>query len=98
MLTASNPVAEPLGLYIRRPEGNIYLDVQIFVGIMYISGSLCLWALRAWKIGELEKLALEKEERRRSGLSERGLGCQLSESVLPGKSSLFRRLTMLKRV
>jgi hypothetical protein len=55
--------AEPIGLQLRTTSGNIYLHAQIFTGFMYIAAALCMWLLRAWKIGELEKTARTKEER-----------------------------------
>jgi hypothetical protein len=30
---------------------------------MYIGAALCMWFLRAWKIGELERITTTKEER-----------------------------------
>ncbi len=55
--------AEPIGLELRRTSGDIYLHAQIFTGFMYIAAALCMWLLRAWKIGELERTARTKEER-----------------------------------
>jgi hypothetical protein len=30
---------------------------------MYIAAAICMWFLRAWKIGELEMVAITEEER-----------------------------------
>jgi hypothetical protein len=30
------------------------LTIGRFCGFMYLTAALCLWALRAWKIGQLE--------------------------------------------
>ncbi len=32
---------------------------------MYIGAAACIWFLRAWKLGELERVATSKEERER---------------------------------
>jgi hypothetical protein len=55
--------AEPIGLEMRTTSGDIYLHAQIFTGFMYIGAALCMWFLRAWKIGELERTAATKEDR-----------------------------------
>jgi MFS family permease len=55
--------AEPIGLQLRTIRGDIYLHAQIFTGLMYIGAALCMWVLRAWKIGELERAASTEEER-----------------------------------
>ena len=55
--------AEPIGLELRTTSADIYLHAQIFTGFMYIAAALCMWLLRAWKIGELERTARTKEER-----------------------------------
>lgn len=52
--------SEPIGLELRRNTGNIYLHAQIFTGVMYIAAALCIWLLRAWKIRELQRMALGK--------------------------------------
>lgn len=57
--------SEPIGLELRTQSGDIYLHAQLFTGFMYVGAALCLWFLRAWKIGEVERLALSKEERER---------------------------------
>ena len=38
--------------------GNVYLHAQIFTGLMYVAASLCMWFLRAWKISQIEDIAL----------------------------------------
>jgi len=54
--------AEPIGLELRADRGNIYLHAQIFTGVMYIAGAVCLWFLRAWKIREVERQTLEQQQ------------------------------------
>jgi hypothetical protein len=52
--------AEPIGLELRTASGDIYLRAQIFTGFMYIAAAICMWFLRAWKIGEIEKMEMTK--------------------------------------
>jgi hypothetical protein len=52
--------AEPIGLELRTTSGDIYLRAQIFTGFMYIGAAICMWFLRAWKIGEIEKMEMTK--------------------------------------
>lgn len=58
-------VAEPIGLALRRSTGDIYLDVQIFVGIMYIGASICNLFLRGWKIRQSREIRVAKTRRER---------------------------------
>lgn len=62
-LTIALPVtfSEPIALEIVDGTGS-YLGTQLFTGLMYIAGALCLAFLRGWKIGELEELAKMKDE------------------------------------
>ncbi|KAL8989072.1 MAG: hypothetical protein Q9177_001959 [Variospora cf. flavescens] len=54
-------VAEPIALELRQETGNIYLHAQIFTGLMYVmAGGVCMWYLRAWKIGQIESIAAEE--------------------------------------
>jgi len=55
--------SEPIGLELRTTSGDIYLHAQLFTGFMYIAAAICMWFLRAWKIAELEKITMTKEER-----------------------------------
>jgi hypothetical protein len=57
--------SEPIGLKLRATSGDIYLHAQLFTGFMYIGAAVCMWFLRAWKIAELERLKVGKEERER---------------------------------
>lgn len=53
-------VSEPIGLKLKQGSGNIFLHAQLFAGAMYIAASICMFVLRAWKIGEIEELAAEQ--------------------------------------
>lgn len=52
--------SEPIALRLRQSSGNLYLHAQIYAGFMYIGAAGCMWFLRAWKIGQLEKTASEQ--------------------------------------
>ena len=62
-LTPLCVVAEPIGLAMRRSTGDIYLDVQIFTGFMFIGASICNLFLRGWKIRKTEEEAANKRKR-----------------------------------
>jgi hypothetical protein len=48
--------SEPIALEIAEGTGS-YLGAQLFAGFTYIAAALCLWLLKAWKIGDLEDKA-----------------------------------------
>ncbi|KAJ5899117.1 hypothetical protein N7495_003861 [Penicillium taxi] len=57
-LVAPCTVAEVIALKLRSTTasgGTSYLRIQIFTGFMFVGASLCLWLVRSWKIGELER-------------------------------------------
>ena len=103
-LTSLCLVAEPIGLAMRRSTGNIYLDVQIFTGLMFIGASICNLFLRGWKIRKTEEEAASKrrQEHEVNGRGERQSRLAFTEpDVLShlGQSRLvFRRMFQLKRV
>ena len=96
-------VAEPVGLALRRSTGDIYLDVQIFTGFMFIGASICNLFLRGWKINQAEKEAVADREHRhelegsdrewRTDRAFRQSGSRLSHAKL-----VSRRLFQLERV
>lgn len=49
--------AEPIALQMASTFG--YLSAKVFVGFMYIAGGLCLFALRSWKLCDMEKMEME---------------------------------------
>ncbi|KAL9061566.1 MAG: hypothetical protein Q9162_000098 [Coniocarpon cinnabarinum] len=55
--------AEAIGLALRRPNGDIYLDAQVFAGCMFLAASLCNLLLRGWQIGKAKAETSEKRER-----------------------------------
>ncbi|KAL9109336.1 MAG: hypothetical protein Q9227_005966 [Pyrenula ochraceoflavens] len=64
LMVPTTTVAEPIALELRREgSSNVYIDVQIFTAFMYFGAALCLWLVRAWKVGEIEELARLKLEK-----------------------------------
>lgn len=47
---------------LAQADGGKYLNAQVFTGFMYVGAALCMWFLRAWKIGQLELLVTETEK------------------------------------
>lgn len=69
-LVAPTTVSEAIALVMRDngSEHSAYLPVQIFTGFMYLGGALCIWIVRGWKVGELERA--EKEKRNSTVVSQ----------------------------
>ncbi|KAJ9157310.1 MFS general substrate transporter [Pleurostoma richardsiae] len=55
--------AEVIGLSLRKSGVNGYLDVQMFSGVLFIAAFACAWAMRVWKLHEMDTLGLTKEQR-----------------------------------
>jgi MFS family permease len=54
--------SEPIGLALRSGLGkNAYFHCQLFTGFGYIAAAVCLWIVRGWKVGELERMERRKE-------------------------------------
>jgi hypothetical protein len=56
-LLTRRTVSEPIGLEIVAFNGGSYTGAILFTGWMYIGAAVCLWMVRAWKIGEDEENA-----------------------------------------
>jgi hypothetical protein len=83
-------VSEPIGLEIVAFNGGSYTGAILFTGWMYIGAAVCLWLVRAWKIGEVE----EKEAAMaKSGTDE---GIPMSGSFQ--KSPFVKRMFMWRKV
>lgn len=81
--------AEPIALRMAATSG--YLSAKIFVGCMFLLGAASTWALRSWKICDIEN----KEIKERENGSSHGVGVVLTQNkvwLTP------RRLFMNKRV
>jgi MFS family permease len=66
-------VSEAIALELRSRitgGGTSYLRVQIFTGFMYVGASLCLWVVRGWKVGELERVNKGDTQTRETPLTE----------------------------
>ena len=53
--------AEPIALELATAAG--YLTAKVFVGCMFLFGALSMFALRSWKICDLEKKEMQELER-----------------------------------
>ena len=95
-------VSEPIALKLRQSSGDIYLHAQIFTGFMYVASAICMWFLRAWKIGEIEMIAAEQKK----APEEIGVNLHEPHEVTlatasrsrTSKSSIVKRLFAWKRV
>jgi hypothetical protein len=50
-------VSEAIALEIVDFNGGNYTGAILFTGFMYIGAAVCLWLVRTWKIGDLERKA-----------------------------------------
>lgn len=98
-------VSEPIALALAQAAGGRYLTAQVFTGFMYVGAALCMWFLRAWKIGQLELLAVRTEKPPDSADSSDPVGDQALEAVAwsasgaaRAKSNVLKRMCMWKRV
>lgn len=95
-------MSEPVALKLRRKSGNIYLDAQIYTGFMYMGAALCMWLLRAWKIGELQAIAAAQEKRPEEidavATDQREIERMTSAVPYQPRSPLVKRLLMWKKV
>lgn len=48
-------VSEAIGLETVNADGGSYVGASVFTGFMYVGAAFCLWVLRGWKIGEVER-------------------------------------------
>ena len=66
--------AEVIALELRQTSGHVYRHAQIYIGFMYVGAAACIWAVRAWKVGQIEILACDKnaseDDVNRSGMME----------------------------
>ena len=103
-LTALCVVAEPIGLAMRRSTGDIYFNVQIFTGFMFIGASICNLFLKGWKIRKTEEEAASKRRREHEfvGRGERQSRLASKEPEILSRLGhcrlVFRSLFQLERV
>jgi MFS family permease len=93
--------AEAIALALKRKTGDVYLNAQAFTASMYMGATLCMWLLRGWKIGELERESQSGRAKSKNGSNE------VQRSVTPAETpssparkipSFPRRMVMWKRV
>lgn len=114
-LVAPCTVSEAIALELRTSDahgGTSYLHVQLFTGFVYIVASLCLWLVRGWKIGELERAQQRRESAARetpltnenekldrpATIASASTSGATFDAQLWKPSSLVRRMLTLKRV
>ena len=87
--------AEAIALNLRVQSGDVYLRVQMFTGTMYVCAAICMWSLRAWKIGDKERAEAYCEKKIASDSeSDSSRAPSPNRPATPAESSLLRRLTM----
>ena len=89
-------VSEPIALELRQQTSNIYLHAQIYTGFMYVAAALCMWLLRAWKIGEIEEIAAVEEKPPGDIDALHAEPTQLRRTA--SRKSGFKRSSILKRL
>ena len=97
---AKGAVSEPIALQLRQSTGNIYLHAQIFAGLMYVAAALCMWAVRAWKVSQIQQDVIEHEK---SFSDKAAVPLEAAIDVDPGstakaESSIVKRLLAWQRV
>ena len=103
-LTSLCVVAEELGLVMRRSTSDIYFDVQIFTGFMFIGASICNLFLRGWMIRKTDKDTANKRriEHELEGHRERQSRFAVKQPDVRSRSGqytlVFRALFQLERV
>lgn len=100
ILVIPTTFSEAIALQITASNHGNYLGAQIFTGFMYIGAAVFLWLLRAWKIGEMEQLAAEKNGSEDSAdpIPEHAAEPVAHENNRAIKSNFLKRMVMLKRV
>lgn len=109
-------VSEAIALKLRAHDahgGTSYLHVQIFTGFVYIGASMCLWLVRGWKVGDLERAEQRREtaareapltsnEGQKQGRPETiasvSTSGRVTDAQLWAPFGLIRRMVALKRV
>jgi MFS family permease len=107
-LVLPDTFSEPIALEIVSRTGG-YLGAQLFAGCMYIAAAICMWLLKAWKVGEMERqAALEHKapgevdplhispSRREGAVEGRSTGVQRGEGTKI--SPFLKRLLVWKHV
>ncbi|KAK8019731.1 hypothetical protein PG990_004869 [Apiospora arundinis] len=70
VLVLPSTFAEVIALGLRKPGPLGYVDVQVFIGVMYLGAAMFSWLMRGWKVQELRKAHLSKGERENATLND----------------------------
>ncbi|KAH8807129.1 MFS transporter, MCP family, solute carrier family 16, member 7 [Xylogone sp. PMI_703] len=64
LLSIPTTFAEAIAFKIRRPEAQhwSYIGPELFTSFMYFAAALCLWLIRAWKVGQIEAVEIWHRE------------------------------------
>lgn len=93
------PVTFSEAIALEIESNTAYTYAILYTGLVYIAGAVCLWFVRAWKIGQLEQLAASKENEQNgtndglNGVSRRDVDLQQH-----AKSNVLKRLVVWKAV
>jgi hypothetical protein len=90
-------VSEPIGLEVVAFNGGSYTGAIIFTGWMYIGAAVCLWLVRAWKIGEIEEKEAANSKKGTNAVAA-GIGKvrEMPEGIQ--KSPFMKRMFMWRKV
>lgn len=109
VLVAPTTVAEPIALILRdnNSENRVYLDVQLFTGLVYIAAAMCLWIVRGWKVGEDTRLKQESSaghvDQKEDGAvfqqpDEAGNNRNMNHSQQSARAALWYPHTLIRRM
>ena len=94
--------AEAIALALKRKTGDVYLDAQAFTASMYMCAALCMWLLRGWKIGDLERDRSRSVDSEKESSQTQGSAAADATTTAFGQTpripSFMRRMVMWKRV
>lgn len=85
ILVLPTTFSEPIALEIANKSPQRYLGTQLFAGFMYIAAFLSLWAVRTWKIGDMERADAAKL-------------VDSSYAAVPATSNVMKRIFTMRRV
>ncbi|PGH12081.1 hypothetical protein AJ79_04480 [Helicocarpus griseus UAMH5409] len=62
LMVPPTTISEPIAVLVKdeTKKNRAYLYAQVFAGLTYVAGAMCLWVVRGWKIGDNELVAERK--------------------------------------
>jgi hypothetical protein len=75
-------------------NGGSYTGAILFTGFMYIGAAACLWFVRAWKIGDVEREGAMKRKETETGEPIGGADVSGDVKITP----FLRRMVMWRKV